>query len=395
MGWLRNSAEDSAVRAEGSAVVLSGAAPLVRLPGGVAGGAGGGGGGAGREGGGEGSSAGGTGGAGGTGVEGSVSRDVDAKMRALPRGFGAIMELSKPRITQMVVMTAAVGFILAMPSRQSDLMPIVVVAVMCVIGTALSASGANSLNQWWEHHRDAKMPRTALRPIPTGRLNADQALVVGLIFSVLGVGALVMTCGVAAGGVSLATILVYVLLYTPMKPVTPLSTLVGAVPGALPPLIGWCAARSIPGAVMPSEPIAGGLLEAGGWSLFALMFVWQIPHFLAIAWMYREDYERGGFRMLPIFDKTGHLTSFMVAAWAVLLIPATVAPALVMPDRLGWVYVVVAGVSGLVFLAGTVRLMLERTRQRARAVFIGSIIHLPLLLMFMVGEAAVRWITSA
>ncbi|MBL0871298.1 MAG: protoheme IX farnesyltransferase, partial [Phycisphaerales bacterium] len=355
----------------------------------------GGGGGAGREGGsGDGSSSGGGGGAGG--VEGSVVGDsVEAKRRALPRGFGAIMELSKPRITQMVVMTAAVGFILAMPSRHSDLMPIVVVAVMCVIGTALSASGANSLNQWWEHHRDAKMPRTALRPIPTGRLNADQALIVGLIFSVLGVGSLVLTCGVAAGGVSLATILVYVLLYTPMKPVTPLSTLVGAVPGALPPLIGWCAARSIPEAVTTSEPIAGGLLEAGGWSLFALMFVWQIPHFLAIAWMYREDYARGGFRMLPIFDKTGHLTSFMVAAWAVLLIPATVAPALVMPERLGLVYVVVAGVSGLVFLAGTVRLMLERTRQRARAVFIGSIIHLPLLLMFMVGEAAVRWITSA
>lgn len=393
MGWLRNSTDESAVGAEGSAVVLSGAAPLVRLPGGV-GGVGGGGGGAGREGGnGDGSSSGG-GGAGG--VEGSVSGDsVEAKRRALPRGFGAIMELSKPRITQMVVMTAAVGFILAMPSRHSDLMPIVVVAVMCVIGTALSASGANSLNQWWEHHRDAKMPRTALRPIPTGRLNADQALIVGLIFSVLGVGSLVLTCGVAAGGVSLATILVYVLLYTPMKPVTPLSTLVGAVPGALPPLIGWCAARSIPEAVTPSEPIAGGLLEAGGWSLFALMFVWQIPHFLAIAWMYREDYARGGFRMLPIFDKTGHLTSFMVAAWAVLLIPATVAPMLVMPDRLGWVYLVVATVSGLVFLAGTVRLMLERTRQRARAVFIGSIIHLPLLLMFMVGEAAVRWIISA
>ncbi len=308
--------------------------------------------------------------------------------KELPRGLAAVLELSKPRITRLVTLTAAVGFILAIAGQRSDLasMAIWLTALGCIVGTALSASGANSLNQWWEHRRDALMPRTSARPIPTGRLRADHALYAGVLFSIAGVTMLAWLCGPAAASVSLVTILVYVLMYTPMKPVTPLSTLVGAVPGALPPLIGWCAGRTLETEFASFASLA----EWGGWSLFGLMFVWQIPHFLAIAWMYRDDYAQGGFKMLPIFDRTGHLTSFMVAAWAVLLVPATVAPAFAMPDRLGLVYVAAASFTSMIFLAATVQLMLERTRVRARAVFIGSIIHLPLLLLFMVGEVIVR-----
>ncbi|CAN5849424.1 heme o synthase [soil metagenome] len=339
---------------------------------------------------------------------------LDAELKPARRsqvehlGFRAFVELSKPRITRLVVLTAAVGFVLAMvdfggatPATTTPVLsaldrilpflpaqrgPLLLAALGCLIGTALSASGANSLNQFWESDRDARMPRTARRPIPTGRLRPTQALSAGIAFSLIGVAILAFTAGLAAALVSALTIAVYVLLYTPMKPVTPLSTLVGAIPGALPPLIGWCAARY---AADPAATFAP-LTEAGGWSLFALMFVWQIPHFLAIAWMYRDDYARGGFRMLPIFDRTGHLTSLMVAAWAVLLIPATVAPALAMPDRLGIVYVSIATITGLIFLAGTVRLMFERTRARARAVFIGSIIHLPILLLAMMAEVGIR-----
>lgn len=316
------------------------------------------------------------------------SPEAAAARQALPRGLGAILELSKPRITRLVVLTAAVGFVLAIAGQRTSITTLgtLLTGLGCIIGTALSASGANSLNQWWEYRRDALMPRTRARPIPTGRLSPDHAVLAGVLFSIAGVVTLWFLCGPAAATVSLVTILIYVLLYTPMKPVTPLSTLVGAVPGALPPLIGWCAGRTL-----TTDPMSfASLAEWGGWSLFGLMFVWQIPHFLAIAWMYRDDYAQGGFKMLPIFDRSGHLTSFMVAAWAVLLIPATVAPAFAMPDRLGPVYVAAASFTSLVFLASTVQLMLERSRARARAVFIGSIIHLPLLLLFMVGESVLR-----
>ncbi len=319
------------------------------------------------------------------------SPEARGKREALPRGLGAILELSKPRITRLVVLTAAVGFVLAIAGQRAPVTTLTTLTTLltglgCIIGTALSASGANSLNQWWEHRRDALMPRTSARPIPTGRLSPDHAVLAGVLFSIAGVVALFFLCGPAAAMVSLVTILVYVLMYTPMKPVTPLSTLVGAVPGALPPLIGWCAGRTL-----TTDPMSfAALAEWGGWSLFGLMFVWQIPHFLAIAWMYRDDYAQGGFKMLPIFDRSGHLTSFMVAAWALVLVPATVAPAFAMPDRLGPVYVAAASFTSFVFLASTVQLMLERTRARARAVFIGSIIHLPLLLLFMVGEGVLR-----
>ncbi len=211
------------------------------------------------------------------------------------------------------------------------------------------------------------------------------AVRLGLVLCLLGVATLWVMCGVIPAMVSLATILSYVLLYTPLKPITPLATLIGAVPGALPPLIGWTAASGNGGWVL------GNLAaNAGGWSLFVLMLVWQVPHFLAIAWMYRDDYAKGGYRMLPMEDADGRATASVILLWSVTLLPATLAPALLMPERLGTGYVTAAILTGLGFIAAAIRLRRTRTRDDARRVFFGSIIHLPVILAAMVTDALIR-----
>jgi protoheme IX farnesyltransferase len=314
-----------------------------------------------------------------------------------------VLELSKPRITRLVTLTAMVGFALAAAGRPAaswSWASMVVVLMGCVVGTALSSAGANTLNQWLERRRDALMPRTATRPLPERRVSPFGAFAVGAALSLAGVGVLLVMCGAGPALVSLATIVVYVLLYTPMKPVSPLSTLVGAVPGALPPMIGFSAAASLSAGAFDAMPGLStipasleslmGASSLGGWSLFALMFVWQVPHVLALSWMYKDDYALGGHKVLPVFDHSGVLTSVIVTLWALLLVPATLLPAVFMPDRLGWPYVVVAGLSGGAFVAMCLRLARARTRAHARTVFLGSIIHLPLLLLAMVVEVLTR-----
>jgi protoheme IX farnesyltransferase len=298
-----------------------------------------------------------------------------------------VYELTKPRITRMVTITSGVGFTLGAVTQTWEAKDLALRCGACLLGTALSASGANALNQWWERDRDAIMPRTCARPLPTERVTPGQALGWGLALSGLGVG-LLWLVGLAPALVSLATILIYVLLYTPLKPVTTVNTLVGAVPGALPPLIGWTAAAS-GNALNAGRWGLDPALEMGGWSLFALMFVWQIPHFLAIAWMYRDDYAKGGYRMLPISDPDGRRTASTILLWSVLLVPATLAPALVLHDRRGWATVGVALVTGIVYVGLAVRLWRTRTLKDARRVFFASIMHLPLLLMVMVGDSLV------
>lgn len=297
----------------------------------------------------------------------------------------AMVELTKPGITRLVTITSAVGFTLGALNQSWQTSDLVLRAFACVVGTALSASGANTLNQWWERDRDSRMPRTARRPLPQGRLSPQTALLLGLLLSLAGLLVL-SVAGLAPAAVSLVTIVTYVLVYTPLKPVTTLNTLVGAIPGALPPLIGWTAAATGNRLTDHGTGFAS-LLQPGGWSLVILMIVWQIPHFLAIAWMYRDDYAKGGYRMLPILDESGRATASAVLMWSVALIPATIAPAWLMPDRLGWVYALIAGLSGLGFLWMCVRLARTRTRTNARAVFFASIIHLPVLLCVMVAEA--------
>ncbi|MBX3359525.1 MAG: heme o synthase [Phycisphaeraceae bacterium] len=303
-----------------------------------------------------------------------------------PGMVASYIELTKPRITRLVTITSGVGFVMAALGRPGwPLGELAWIASGALVGTVMSAAGASALNQWWEWRRDAMMPRTAHRPLPQGRVSKAGALGLGLVLCVLGVAVLWAMCGAVPAVVSLATILSYVLLYTPLKPITSLATLIGAVPGALPPLIGWTAASTHGGWIL------GDLAaNAGGWSLFVLMLVWQVPHFLAIAWMYRDDYAKGGYRMLPMADADGRATASVILLWSVTLLPATLAPALLMPERLGAGYVAAAVLTGLGFIAVAVRLRRTRTREDARRVFFGSIIHLPVILAAMVADAIFR-----
>lgn len=295
----------------------------------------------------------------------------------------SLLETTKPRIVQLVTITSMVGFAMAAVSRPWETWTnLLATAFACAVGTALSAAGANSINQWMERDRDGLMRRTQRRPLPQGRASPRTVLMAGVSLSIIGVALLWIVNGAAPAAISLTCVLVYVALYTPMKPRTTLSTYVGAIPGALPPLIGWTAASSVPG--------FRSLLEPGGISLFLLMFAWQIPHFMAIAWMYREDYAAGGYRVLPVLDESGARTARAVALWTAALVPLTLAPAWAMPDRLGVVYIAVAGSTGLCFAWLAWRLIQRKTRESARAVFFGSIIHLPVLMVAMTAEAIVR-----
>ncbi len=295
-----------------------------------------------------------------------------------------LIELTKPRITKMVLVSTGVGFALAAMGRSWWDWEMAALASACLIGTALSASGANALNQWMERVSDGRMNRTRTRPLPAGRISSGHGLAFGLAACLLGVGILWAGVNPAAATISLATIASYLLLYTPLKPVTPLATLVGAVPGALPPLIGWTAAQR-------SNPEAwASLSDPAGWSLFFIMLVWQVPHFLAIAWRHRADYAAGGHRVLPVVDPSGERTSAATLIWAVTLIPVSLAPAHLMGDRLGWGYTIVALAAGMFFALSCLQFALTRTDAHARRAFIVSIIYLPVVLVAMVVDAAIH-----
>ena len=185
----------------------------------------------------------------------------------------------KARLTMLVLLTTTVGFYLGARGN------IQVLAIFNVVfGTALAAAAAAALNQWWERRLDALMDRTRERPIPAGRMSPQVALIIGVVLAIVGVGYLALTCNWLSAFLAAITIAIYIFAYTPLKTISAANTLVGAIPGALPPLIGWAAAR--------------GNIQDGAWSLFAILFCWQMPHFFALAWMYREDYARGGFQML-------------------------------------------------------------------------------------------------
>lgn len=309
----------------------------------------------------------------------------DVSIHADPGIIRSLIETTKPGITKLVTITSFVGFVMASASQQWTGFSLAWIGLATVIGTALSAAGANALNQWMERSRDAVMPRTVNRPLPTGRLSPGVVLLLGTTLSLLGCSLLWIFTGHVPAAVSLACVLSYIVFYTPMKTRTSLSTFIGAIPGALPPLIGW-SAGSI---VTPANGFAS-LLEWGGLSLFILMFVWQIPHFLAIAWMYKDDYAKGGYVVLPVIDQAGTWTASTIALWTLALIPATLLPAIVMPEHLGLPYLLVASVCALVFAVLAGKLVFTRTRTAARAVFFASIVHLPVILLMMVGETVAR-----
>jgi len=230
------------------------------------------------------------------------------------------------------------------------------------VGTALVAAGASAFNMLLERARDARMERTRHRPLPAGRVRPLEALAFGSLLTVTGLG-LLAWIGPWPAWVAFATWASYVFLYTPLKPHTSLATLVGAVPGALPPVIGWAAAQ--------------GRIETGAWLLFAILFLWQIPHFLAIAWIYRDDYRRGGFPMLPVLDSEGSLTARQAFANSLALLPVSLTPTVAgMAGRVYCIGAVLLG-AGYAFSAG--RLAWRRTPQAARELFLVSIAYLPLL----------------
>jgi protoheme IX farnesyltransferase len=272
-------------------------------------------------------------------------------------------ELVKARLTLLVLLTTAVGFYLGAKSPISYLQ-----FFHAVFGTALTAASAAALNQWWERRSDALMRRTKTRPIPSGRMLARDALVIGLLLATAGIVYLALNCNVLAASLSALTIVLYIFAYTPMKRISTTNTLIGAIPGAIPPMIGWGTAR--------------GHLGAGGWSLFAILFLWQMPHFFALAWMYRDDYARAGFQMLSSDDATGTRSSSQSVLFSMLLLIVAGVPGYIGLTQAA--YVPIAFVLSGLFTAMAMRFHEKRTPQQARALFITSIIYLPLLLIALV-----------
>lgn len=267
-------------------------------------------------------------------------------------------ELTKPRITLMVVLTALVGFVVASRAGVDG-----GTLWLALAGTGLVAGGASALNMILERETDARMLRTRNRPLPAGRLRSGEALAFGLLVTAAGLAVLGWGTTPLAAGVALFTWLSYVFVYTPLKPLTSLSTIVGALPGALPPVIGWAAAR--------------GQLDPGAFLLFAILFLWQIPHFLAIAWIYRDDYARGGLPMLPVLDRDGRLTGRQAVANAIAMVVVSLGP--VAAGLVGRLYLGGAVVLGLGFVAAAVWAATARTLAAARGLFLASVVYLAAL----------------
>lgn len=274
-------------------------------------------------------------------------------------------ELTKPRMNALVVVTTAVGYYMA-ASGWSDWARL----IHTIVGTALTAAGASVLNQYVERDLDAKMPRTAVRPLPAGRVSPVEALGLGVMLSAVGVLYLVTLVNPLAAMLAVLTLGTYVFLYTPLKTRTSLCTVAGAVPGAIPPMIGFAAVH--------------GVLTPGAWALFGILFIWQLPHFLAIAILYRDDYARGGMKMLPVIDPGGAITGRQIVLWSLALIPVSLVPSVV--GLAGVAYFAAAALLGIAFLAFAVRCALTGSRADARRLFLASIIYLPVLLGMMMAS---------
>lgn len=274
-----------------------------------------------------------------------------------PSKFADYLELTKPRIAVMALFTVAAGYWLGAgtDARAS-------VLLHTLLGAGLVAAGGSALNQVFERRTDARMRRTAKRPIPAGRVSPEQAAVFGAVLSGVGLAYLLATVSVPATLAAAVTLIAYVLVYTPLKTKTEWNTLVGAVPGALPPVIGWCAARGWDDA-------------SGNAALFLVLFVWQLPHFLAIAWMYRNDYAGAGLKMLPGTDPTGKRTAAVMVVTAAMLIP--VGFLAVWVGLASWVYAVGATLLGIMFVRSTLRFARNRTDRQARRVLRASLLYLP------------------
>jgi protoheme IX farnesyltransferase len=284
-------------------------------------------------------------------------------LQAVAGKLAAYLSLTKPRIVVMVLVTVGVGFLMgarasAHPAKLS----------LTLLGTGLVAAAASTFNQWMERARDARMRRTAKRALPAGRLAAFEAAVFGTGLGILGTLTLLWGANGLAASVAVSTLLLYVLVYTPLKPRTTLNTAIGAVPGALPPVIGWAAATGTVG------------IEA--FALFLIVFLWQFPHFLAIAWIYREDYARGGMKMLPEVDPDGTLTGRQAAIYALALVPVGLLPTIV--GLAGALYFLGALVLGVYYLLAAVQFWTSVSESTARRLLGISFLYLPAVLLLLV-----------
>ena len=272
------------------------------------------------------------------------------------------IELTKPRITWLILMSTGIGYFFGLPSHAwRDINWLLLLHT--ILGTGLIASGTAALNQWYERAADLKMHRTAGRPLPSGRLIAGRALAFGIALSVAGFVELWLGVNLLSGLIGAFTLASYLFLYTPMKQLSWWSTTVGAIPGAMPPMIGYAA--------------AAGAITRESWVLFAILFLWQFPHFYSIAWMYKEDYARAGIRMLPVVEPDCRSTARQIVLYGIALIPVSLVPGML--GMTGRIYFIGALILGLVYLYSGVRVALERTLVRARAVLLTSVLYLPLI----------------
>ncbi len=272
------------------------------------------------------------------------------------------IELTKPRITWLILMSTGIGYFFGLPSHAWRTINWFLL-LHTILGTGLIASGTAALNQWYERAADRKMRRTASRPLPSGRLTAGRALAFGIVLSVAGFVELCLGVNLLSGLIGAFTLASYLFLYTPMKQRTWWSTTVGAIPGAMPPMIGYAA--------------AAGAITRESWVLFAILFLWQFPHFYSIAWMYKEDYARAGIRMLPVVDPDCRSTARQIVLYGIALIPVSLVPGML--GMTGRIYFIGALILGLLYLYSGVRVALERTLVRARAVLLTSVLYLPLI----------------
>ena len=277
------------------------------------------------------------------------------------------IELTKPRITWLILMSTGTGYFYGLPGASTWLgfvrnIPLLSL-LHTIIGTALIASGTAALNQWFEREADCRMRRTARRPLPAGRLTSGRALAFGVALSLAGFGELWLGVNLLSGLIGAFTLASYLFIYTPMKQRTWWSTTIGAIPGAMPPIIGYAA--------------AAGALTREAWVLFAILFLWQFPHFYSIAWMYKEDYARAGIRMLPVVEPDCRSTARQIVLYGLALIPVSLIPAML--GMSGRIYLVGALLLGLWFLYAGVRVALERSMIRVRNVLLASVFYLPLI----------------
>ena len=288
------------------------------------------------------------------------ARSVSRSDRALD-----FVALTKPRLNLLVLLTTVAGLYLASPNGVA-----LALAAHTLIGTALVAGGAAALNQVWERETDRRMRRTSGRPLPRGRLGVAEGTWFGVLLAIVGIVELALGATVAAAAVAAGTLISYVLVYTPLKTRTSLATIVGAVPGALPPVIGWAAAT--------------GDVTLPAIVLFGIVFFWQMPHFLAIAWMYKDDYRNAGIPLLPVVEPDGRRTGRQAVLYTAALWPVSLLPALV--GLAGASYSAVATSLGIVFIWLSVVFARDRSHESARQLFLFSITYLPLLLGALVAD---------